>query len=290
MSPVVVTALAAGAAVGLGIWLLVRELVPAAPALGPALRQLQAPSAASRFGDRSGDHDLADQVARWVRIPHQDLALTGSNPQRYATELLGFALVGLVFPPLFSLILALSGIRLPIVVPALAGVALGLLLAFLAHVSVRQRAATAREVFARHVAVYLDLIALELAASRGPVEALERAAAVGDGWVAQRIRQTLANSRLHLQPPWEGLRQVAAEIGVPDLGDVGDMMTLLGDEGARVYDTLRARAHSIRAALLARDEDRANTATTALYIPTSLLVFVLFVIAAYPFLVRMIST
>jgi hypothetical protein len=68
------------------------------------------------------------------------------------------------------------------------------------------------------------------------------------------------------------------------------MMTLLGDEGAPVYDTLRARAHSLRAALLAREEDRANTATTALYIPTSLLVFVLFIVAAYPFLVRMITT
>jgi tight adherence protein C len=167
---------------------------------------------------------------------------------------------------------------------------LALLLGFLVNVSVHQRAAEAREEFARHVAVYLDLIALKLAASRGPVEALERAAAVGTGWVPQRIRATLANSRLHLQPPWEGLRQVAAEIGVADLGDVGDMMTLLGDEGAGVYDTLRARAASIRAALLAREEDRANTATTTLYIPTSLLVFVLFIIAAYPFLIRMITT
>jgi Flp pilus assembly pilin Flp len=69
------------------------------------------------------------------------------------------------------------------------------------------------------VADTTDLIALELAASRGPVEALERAGAVGGGWVPQRIRAALANSRLHLQPPGEGLRQVAAEIGVPDLGD-----------------------------------------------------------------------
>lgn len=285
-----IAALLAGSSVGMGIWLVVRELVPAAPALGPALRQLQAPTALTGETGQSGDSGLAGTVARWVRIPHQDLALTGSSPQRYATELVAFALVGLVFPPVFSLILALSGIHLPLAVPGIAGLGLALLLGFLVNVSVHQRAAEAREEFARHVAVYLDLIALELAASRGPVEALERAAAVGTGWVPQRIRATLANSRLHLQPPWEGLRQVAAEIGVADLGDVGDMMTLLGDEGAGVYGTLRARAASIRAALLAREEDRANTATTALYIPTSLLVFVLFIIAAYPFLVRMITT
>jgi tight adherence protein C len=283
----VIAALLAGGSVGLGLWLAIRELVPAAPALGPALRQLQAPIPTGRT---SRDEGLAAMVGRWVRIPHQDLALTGSSPARYATELVGFALVGLVFPPLFTLVLALSGIHLPLAVPGLAGIGLGGLLGFLVNVSVHQRAGDAREEFARHVAVFLDLIALELAASRGPVEALERAAAVGTGWVPQRIRAALANSRLHLQPPWEGLRQVADQIGVPDLGDVGDMMTLLGDEGAPVYDTLRARAASIRAALLAREEDRANTATTALYIPTSLLVFVLFIIAAYPFLVRMITT
>jgi hypothetical protein len=67
-------------------------------------------------------------------------------------------------------------------------------------------------------------------------------------------------------------------------------MTLVGDEGAQVYDTLRSRAESLREALLAKEEERANTATTALYIPTSLLVFVLFIIAGYPFLVRLVTT
>jgi hypothetical protein len=71
---------------------------------------------------------------------------------------------------------------------------------------------------------------------------------------------------------------------------VGDIMTLVGDEGAQVYDTLRSRAESLRVAMLAREEERANTATTVLYIPTSLLVLVLFIIAAYPFLVRLITT
>ena len=199
-------------------------------------------------------------------------------------------MLGLLFPPVFSLILAVAGIRLGIAIPAAAGLGLAVLFYLLVDVSLRQRATEAREVFTRHVAVYLDLIALELAASRGPTEALERAANVGGGWVSARIREALANSRLRLEPPWDGLKQVAADIGVPDLGDVGDIMTLAGDEGAQVYDTLRSRAESLRASILATEEERANTATTVLYIPTSLLVFVLFIIAAYPFLVRLITT
>ena len=50
------------------------------------------------------------------------------------------------------------------------------------------------------------------------------------------------------------------------------------------------RAESLRASILSTEEERANTATTVLYIPTSLLVFVLFIIAAYPFLVRLVTT
>jgi tight adherence protein C len=288
MTPTLVTLLLAGAGVGLGLFLIVREFAPGVPALGPALRQLHAPTnAGSRPPPATGP---LGWLRSRLRVPHRELALIGHSPERYVAEKVGFALLGLLFPPVFSLLLTLSGVRLGIIIPAAAGLGLAVLFFFLVDVSVRQRAAEAREEFSRHVAVYLDLIALELAASRGPTEALERAAAVGGGWVSQRIRESLQNSRLRVELPWDGLKQVAIEIGVPDLGDVGDIMTLVGDEGAQVYDTLRSRAESLRAALLAKEEERANTATTVLYIPTSLLVFVLFIIAAYPFLFRLVTT
>lgn len=279
----------AGAGVGLGLFLILREVVPGTPALGPALRQLSArPAAPGRAVSlpRGPLGILADRI----RVPHRELALIGHSPQRYLVEKLTFPLIGLLFPVAFSFLLTLSGLHLPIVIPAGAGLAIAALFFVLVDVSVRQRATQARQEFARHVAVYLDLIALELAASRGPTEALERAAGVGSGWVSRRIREALQHSRLRLQPPWEGLKEVAAEIGVPELGDVGDIMTLVGDQGAQVYDTLRSRADSLRSSLLAREEERATTATTVLYIPTSLLVFVLFIIAAYPFLVRLVTT
>jgi tight adherence protein C len=285
VKPIVLAALLSGTGVGYGLFLILREFVPSVPALGPALRQLQAPTSRPEPDSR-----WLGWLGRRVRIPHRELALIGHSPDRYLTEKIGFALVGLVFPSVFSLILAISGLRLGIVIPAIAGLILAALFFVLVDVSIRQRAAEAREEFSRHVAVYLDLIALELAASRGPTEALERAAVVGGGWVSQRIRESLQSSRLRLEPPWDGLKQIATEIGVPDLGDVGEIMTLVGDEGAQVYDTLRSRAESLRAAILAKEEERANTATTVLYIPTSLLVLVLFIIAAYPFLLRLVTT
>jgi tight adherence protein C len=288
MNLAVIIIVLAGAGAGFGLFLILREFAPGVPALGPALRQLHAPTPDG--GTRANAAGPLDVMGSRLRIPHRELALIGYSTERYVTEKVGFPVLGLLFPPVFSLLLTVSGIRLGVIIPATVGLILAVVFFFLVDVSVRQKAAEAREEFSRHVAVYLDLIALELAASRGPTEALERAAAVGGGWVARRIRETLQNSRLRLEPPWEGLRQVAAEIGVPDLGDVGDIMTLSGDEGAQVYDTLRSRAESLRASILAKEEERANTATTVLYIPTSLLVFVLFIIAAYPFLVRLVTT
>jgi tight adherence protein C len=159
----------------------------------------------------------------------------------------------------------------------------------LVDVSVRQKADEAREEFTRSVAIYLDLVALQRSASHGPVESLERAAQVGNGWVFARIRDALDAARVAGQPPWNRLSEVARDIGVPELGDVGDIMRLSGEEGAQVYQTLVSRSQSLRVALRSKETDRANTATTLLYIPTSLTVFVLFVLAGYPFLIRLVN-
>ena len=288
MNLVTVVVLLIGASAGLGVFLVVQEFVPGVPALGPALRQLQAhPAVSGTSMDRGGP---VGWLGRRLRVPEVELNLIGHTPERYITEKVGFALVGLVFPPVFCFGLAVVGLRLGILIPAGAGLALAVLFFFLVDVSVRQRAADAREEFTGHVAVYLNLVALELAASRAPSEALDRAAAVGGGWVSQRIRDCLHGSRLRMELPWDGLKQVAAEIGVPALADVGDIMTLAGEEGVQPYDTLRSLSQSLQAALLAKEHERANRATTVLYFPTSLLVLVLFIVAAYPFLIRLATS
>ena len=72
------------------------------------------------------------------------------------------------------------------------------------------------------------------------------------------------------------------EIGVPDLGEVGDIMSLVGDQGAQVYQTLFSRAQSMRVALRTKEQQRAATATTLLYVPTTMLLLVFLVLIGYP--------
>jgi tight adherence protein C len=296
MNAIMVLALVAGALAGFGLYLIVRGALPAGPALGPALQRLHTPIASAGAGKPATGDDGA--VARWLaahltsflRPPDRELRLIGRSIERYVFEKVAFTLVGLAFPPIFSLLLAIFGLRLAVAVPLVAAPALAVLFFLLVDVSVKQSAAQAREEFVRAVAVYLDLVALERSAAHGPVESLERAAKVGSGWVFERIREALDGARYANLAPWDGLKQVAADIGVPELGDVGDIMRLSGTEGTQVYQTLVSRAQSLRVALRTREQDRANTATTLLYLPTSMTVFVLFVLAGYPFLIRLITS
>ncbi|MEV4212576.1 type II secretion system F family protein [Micromonospora sp. NPDC049662] len=283
-----------GGLAGFGAYLVIRGVLPAVPALGPALQRMHPPLVSTTTTAGGADGLLAQWVATRfgsrLRPPHQELQLIGQSVERYALEKVAYAAVGLLFPPLMTLMLAMFGLTLPIAIPAIASIVFAVLLFLLVDVSIKQKAAEAREQFTRAVAAYLDLVALERAASHGPVESLERAARVSDSWVFQRIQAALDAARFASIPPWDGLSQVAEEIGVPELGDVGDIMRLSGTEGAQVYQTLISRAQSLRVALRTTEQDRANTATTWLYVPTSLTVLVLFVVAGYPFLIRLVTT
>lgn len=276
-----------GGLLGFGVFLLVREALPAAPALGPALRRLhQPPGVAAGQGTKRNQLEWLGGPARWLRPPSRDLALLGRTPEQYALSILLSVLVGLLAPSITSLLLATAGVGLPFGVPVIAGLALACLAALVAHHDVLTKADRARREFSRAVCTYLDLVALQLSAAHGPVQALERAAAVCDGWVFERIREALRMAQLQMHSPWEELRELADEIGVPELGDVGAIMQSSGTEGAQVHETLRQRADSLRDQVRTDNLARAEAVTSRLDIPGALLVFVLMGFVLYPFVAR----
>ncbi|MFC8846728.1 MULTISPECIES: type II secretion system F family protein [unclassified Micromonospora] len=279
-------AVVGGAAVGLGLFLVVREALPAAPALGPALRRLHQPPGTGRAttGRRL---DWIGGFARWLRPPHRQLALLDRTPEQYALSLLLSALVGLVTPTFVGAVLFLGGVSVPLAVPLLGSLGMAFAAALVAHRSVLTRADAARDEFRQAVCTYLDLVALQLSAAHGPVQALERAAAVCDGWVFDRIRESLRIAQMQMHSPWDELRELADRIGIPELGDVGAIMRSSGSEGAQVHETLRSRADSLRDQIRTDNLARAEGVTSRLDIPGSLLVFVLLGFAVYPFLARL---
>ncbi|MEV0327074.1 type II secretion system F family protein [Micromonospora echinospora] len=282
-------AVVGGAAVGLGVFLVVREMLPATPALGPALRRLHQPPTAARAATASAarNPDWLTGAARWLRPPHRQLALIGQTPEQYALSVLLSALIGLATPTLAAAFLAVMGIGLPFVVPVLGSLGMAFLAALIAHRSVLQKADKAREQFRLAVCAYLDLVALQLSAAHGPVQSLERAAEVCDGWVFDRIREALRIAQMQMHSPWDELRELAEKIGIPELGDVGAIMRSSGSEGAQVHETLRSRADALRDQIRTDNLAQAEGVTSRLDIPGSLLVFVLLGFIVYPFLARL---
>jgi tight adherence protein C len=284
-------ALALGALAGLGLFLVIRGLVPARPALGSALTRLHTPPPV-RMGLGSGSATgavpgLSAAIASLplislIKPPMAELRLIGQSVDRYLLEKVAYSLFGLISPLLFTMALAAFGTHLAWPIPTVAALGLAVGMFFLVDANIRQKAVAAREEFRRAVATYLMLVGLVRYGGAGAVESLENAAQIGDGWVFDRIRDALADARFANEAPWARLRQVSAEIGVPDLGDVGDIMSLVGDQGAQVYQTLLARAQSLRVALRTKEAQRAATATTLMYVPTSLLLMVFLILVGYP--------
>ena len=286
--------LLAGALIGLGLTLCVAGLRAPAPDLAAALTRMSTPASADQVGDVGSLQGRLDQLygglAERLRLErhHADLALIGRTPARMAAEKLAYGMVGLLFPLLMTAILAVAGLSVPFVVPAGAGLVLGITLSYVPDLDLKRVAQASREQMRRTVCAYLELVALERAADAGAVEALERAAAIGQGSGFAHISDALLRARLEGRTPWQQLSRLADELAVPELGDVADIMRLSGEDGAAVLPTLRARAASLRTTLLQAEVAAANEASERMAIPVALLGVAFMALLGFPALHRIL--
>ena len=183
---------------------------------------------------------------------------------------------------------ALLGIVPPLVVPAAVSLLLAAVLFWVPDADLRRRAQTERDAMRLAVCAYLELVALERAGDAGTVQALERAAWVADAPGFVRIRDSLTRAELAGRPPWGALSELAEQVGVPELGDLADIMRLSGTDGAAVYATLRARAASLRHQLLAASAAEANAASEHMIIPVALLGIAFMALIGYPAFARIL--
>jgi len=281
--------LLAGALVGFGVTLVVAGWRAPAPDLASSIARLNGRSRiASPVGGVDADDSIRLRAAAWLvqvlRLDRHrsDLALTGTTPTRLATEKVGYAILGLAFPVLLGSILMVAGLSLPFAVPVAGSLLLAAALSVMPEIELRRRATQARAQMRRTVCTYLELVALERAADAGAVEALERAAAIGDGPGFVHIREALLRARLEGRTPWAQLDHLAEELGVDELSDVADIMRLSGEDGAAVLPTLRARSASLRTWLLQSDVTAANEASERMSVPVALLGVAFMALLGFP--------
>jgi Flp pilus assembly protein TadB len=284
---------AAGVLAGLGVFLIVRELIPARTRLDAALARLDPAAerdpAAEYVTAAKGLRTVARRlaaVAPWLPVPSTDLSLLGQDREDWLASKITCGLLGLVAVPMFAALLAFGGVAMPVAVPAVASLALGGCLFFAPDLVTRINAAERRVDFRHALTSYLDLVALERGAGAGPTEALEAAADIGGGWAFQRIAAALDQARKSGAAPWTALAALAADTGVSELADLADIAEVAGQEGARILETLSARAESMRTQALAADRATAGSRGTTMVVPIALLGAGFLLLLAFPIVYR----
>jgi hypothetical protein len=278
--------LAAGLLIGLAAALLIGELVPASPSLRAAIGRLEAtPPAGSRGPAPSRLRDRFAALAAalpWLPVPAADLRLLGRPTDEWLASKFALGLAGLIAGPLASGLLVLAGYHVPWTIPVAGSLALAVALFCTPDLVTRVNVAEKRRDFRHALTSYLDLVALERGAGAAPTEALEAAAVVGGGWAFARIAAALEQARRASRPPWEGLARLAADTGIQELADLAEIAGIAGNEGARILDTLSARAESMRAEALAATKAQAGSRSTTMAIPIAMLAFGFLVLLIFP--------
>lgn len=291
--------LVAGALVGLGAALIVGRLLPAQPDLADALARLASNRVSTTTTETTARGMGKEKIGRWAmrilppglwfRTPHRELALLRIPLARFYGDKLALAAIGLLAPPLLATFFEVLGISLPIVFPAIASVGLAALMFMLPNYNAVDDARKARVEFSRGLGAYIELVALERHNGSGVRQSMETAAQVGDSWVFTRLSEELNRSRWSGVPPWDALRTLADELGLPELTDFADIMRLSGEEGASVYATLRARSAAMRTAMLNDEVAEANAVGERMTIPGSLLGVIFMGLLVTPSLLRMVG-
>jgi tight adherence protein C len=233
---------------------------------------------------RLGTLVAAELERRGVRYTslRQDLTLTARSFEDVMGRKLLGGLTGFLIVTGTAAGLGLTGVHLPMGSPLLLAPLTAVAFFFLPDLDARRDAAARRRHFRRTLSAYLDLVALEMAGSAAPAEALPNAARVGSGWPMALLRDTLFQARLAGRDPWESLTDLGTRIGVTELRDLGNLVELVGRDGARIRTTLTARAASLRRQDLADAEGQAGRRDQSMLLAQVLIGFGFIVFLGYP--------
>ncbi|MGS0688852.1 type II secretion system protein [Nakamurella sp. GG22] len=305
-----ITAVLVGAALGGALFALLLRLAPPATAPlvqlalfdarhGAAPTQAHGPATTGPVGGgllgrvqvRSGRWLFRQLTRRGISYTslRQDLALTGRTFEDALGRKITLAGAGLLLGLFASVGLGVAGVALPAGAPVVLGVVLAVVFFFLPDLDARADAARRREEFRRALGAYLDLVALEMAGSAAPAEALPSAARIGAGWPLALIRDTLYRATRGGRNPWTALADLGQRIGVGELRDLGQLIALVAHDGARVRSTLTARAQTMRRHELANLEGKAGKADQSMRIAQILIGLGFIAFLGYPAVVAVLS-
>ena len=279
-------ALIIGAVGGLALFLLIFALIPRRATLA---RQVAAFDAQPAVVARASHHLLDGQESEVSKrigkalaafcaeqgweFPslRANLSLIGKSFENYLATKVLLGLFGFIIGPLLLLAITAAGIHVSFVIPVWTGLVLAGLFFFLPDLEVKQKADARRRDFRHAIGAFLDLVSMNLAGGRGVPEALMAASEIGSGWALGRIRDALTGARITGQTPWQALGALGDEVRVDELRDLAAALSLVAEDGAKVRESLSARAASLRRRQLADLEGLAGEKSQSMLVAQMLL-------------------
>ena len=286
----------AGAVLGGGLFLLVVALLPRRVSLArqlaafdsrpvPVVRQARpAGESESEFSRKLGAGLAAFCAEQGWEFPalRNDLALADKSFENFLATSVLLGVFGFLIGPILLLFLSVIGVHISFVLPIWLGLILAIIFSIFPYVEVKQKADQRRKDFRHAVGAFLDLVGMNLAGGRGVPEALMAASEIGGGWSMWRIRDALANARITGQTPWQALGALGEEIRVDELRDLAAALSLVAEDGAKVRESLTARAVSLRRRELADLEGQAGERSQSMLVAQMFLVAGFLVFLVFP--------
>lgn len=287
-----------GAVSGLGAFLLIWALIPRRRSLAQQLAAFDAARTATTTDTSAGrldgpESEISRRLGRalaafcaeqgWeFRSLRANLALVGKSFENYLATKVLLAILGLIFIPLLAVVAAAAGINLPVVAPVWVGLIMAAIFFVLPDLELRQKADERRRDFRHAVGAFLDLVSMNLSGGRGVPEALMAASEIGQGWAMWRIRDALTNARITGHTPWQALGTLGEEVKVDELRDLSAALGLVAEDGAKVRESLSARAESLRRKEMADLEGKAGERSQSMLVAQMLMCAGFLVFLMYP--------
>lgn len=211
-----------------------------------------------------------------------DLAVLSRSLERHLAVSLLAALGAFIAPLAMVALMQIMGVPLEWSMPLLVSLLLCVIAGALPTLRLRNQADEARRDFRHVVGSYLDLVSMSLSAGRGVPEALDSASTLSDDPAMVRIRDALAVARLRGETPWAALGQLGTQLRIAELRDLSAALALVAEDGAKIRESLAARASSMRRKDLADAEGKAGENSESMLVAQLIIAIGFIVFLVYP--------
>jgi hypothetical protein len=267
-----------GVLLGLALLQLRWVVLPPAPDLVAEIEQWR--RGRERAGRRAGAEAPASplgRLTRWVTEALRtyrpesletlapDLAVTGRDLQSWLGRVVTITVVFGLGPTALMLLRRTGDAEVSLRWGPVIGAVLAVAAVVLSIRDLRAEASRTRQRYTDALSMYLDLVAMSMEAGQGHAQALPAVAQIGSSdRTFTEIRTAIELAPSKGITPWAALGQLGERHRIPELVSLRSSIELAQDDGARVKETLIARAATMRAARLAAEVERANKATESM--------------------------